>query len=309
MGRGELRVAIRDSLETYEADVGVLPGIVGDAERDSLVEQIVESVRRTEFFFRVRDRDIDLSSCDPHSRAFDPIRAAVYYSREAERNEAFWMVFLFVHFGKSRASKWALAADIYGGLSGTDRWTWDRTSSDVAGFRQWLVDNVHEIRAKPGRSFGNHRKFETLEPSSASGTGVVVESYVRWVGPDADHDLKLERTLKGELGPTENFDVLYRSIKGQVARFGRLAAFDYCATLGRLGLADIEPGMACLVGSTGPLKGANLLLTGVSDVRGGRALEDRLAALQAHLGVGFDVLEDSLCNWQKSPSKFISFRG
>ena len=34
-----------------------------------------------------------------------------------------------------------------------------------------------------------------------------------------------------------------------------------------------------------------------------------LVQLEAQLGVGMQVLEDSLCNWQKSPAEFRRFRG
>ena len=39
------------------------------------------------------------------------------------------------------------------------------------------------------------------------------------------------------------------------------------------------------------------------------ALEAALTPLRAELNVGFDVLEDALCNWQKSPDEFKPFRG
>jgi hypothetical protein len=38
-------------------------------------------------------------------------------------------------------------------------------------------------------------------------------------------------------------------------------------------------------------------------------LEDWLLELDATLGVGMQVMEDSLCNWQKSPIRFKHFRG
>jgi hypothetical protein len=102
--------------------------------------------------------------------------------------------------------------------------------------------------------------------------------------------------------------MLYRSVL-QVRRFGRTGAFDYCATISKLGLAAIEPGMAGLVGATGPLDGARLLVLEPGQRGRTRALEAALAPLQAELGVGFDALEDALCNWQKSPDEFKPFRG
>lgn len=109
--------------------------------------------------------------------------------------------------------------------------------------------------------------------------------------------------------PGETFDWLYRSMN-QVQRFGRLGIFDYLTMLGKLGVAPIEPPSAYLSGATGPLKGARLLFA--NDPKGrlsAKTLDGYLKELDGQLGVGMQALEDSLCNWQKSPNKFTPFRG
>ena len=100
------------------------------------------------------------------------------------------------------------------------------------------------------------------------------------------------------------FNALYRSMKTNVARFGRLACFDYLATIGKMELAPVEPDSAYLSSATGPLKGARLLFG--SDEPPG-VLDRRLLDLDAELNVGQHALEDALCNWQKSPSTFRKF--
>ena len=102
------------------------------------------------------------------------------------------------------------------------------------------------------------------------------------------------------------FDRLYRSMAASVLRFGRLARFDYLTMLAKLGLAPIEAGSPYLQGSTGPLRGARLLFGGNHDAA---ELDDWLVELDRDLQVGMQVLEDALCNWQKSPSTFEPFRG
>lgn len=90
-----------------------------------------------------------------------------------------------------------------------------------------------------------------------------------------------------------------------VARFGRTARFDYLTMLGKLGLAAIEPAFAYLENSTGPIRGARLLF-GADETA---AIPERwLVELDAKLSVGMQVLEDALCNWQKSPARFVPFR-
>jgi hypothetical protein len=85
-----------------------------------------------------------------------------------------------------------------------------------------------------------------------------------------------------------------------------LARFDYLTMVGKLELAAILPGSTYLEGSSGPLDGARLLFG-----RNERAqvLDAWLVELGEQLGVGMQVLEDALCNWQKSPNKFRPFRG
>jgi len=110
--------------------------------------------------------------------------------------------------------------------------------------------------------------------------------------------------------PKEVFDFMYRSMDA-VARFGRLGRFDFLTMLEKLGIAPIEPGSAYLWhNATGPLLGAKLLFEGdASATISARQLDTKLQKLDEHLKVGMQTLEDALCNWQKSPGKFISFRG
>lgn len=80
--------------------------------------------------------------------------------------------------------------------------------------------------------------------------------------------------------------------------------------VGKLDLAHIEPGSAYLKGATGPLTGARLLLGNrKTPALSAADLDECLVKLDAELGVGMQVLEDALCNWQKSPKQFKKFRG
>ena len=156
------------------------------------------------------------------------------------------------------------------------------------------------------RGFGNHRKYESLDARSPNGTGEAVETYVRWVAPPRTHLQLFEAILVTVDGdPKKAFDTLYESMNA-VARFGRTARFDYLTMVGKLGLARIEPGSTYMQGATGPATGARLLF-------GSRAsaviLDGWVRELGAYTGLGMQVLEDSLCNWQKSPDEFKRFRG
>jgi hypothetical protein len=226
--------------------------------------------------------------------------------RRGEVDEAFWLVFLSVHFGKHAKDGWRLARDVYGALGGTP-WTWVRVSDDLAGFRQWL--DVHQGTLR-NRRFSNHRKYQSLSGSSKVGTGATVASYVEWVAPPRTH-AQLLRDVHKKVGqdPRAAFDFMFRCMD-KVVGFGRLGKFDFLTMLGKLDIAPIAPGSAYLGGATGPLSGARLLFGGDAHAKlNVRELDAQLVELDTCLKVGMQVLEDSLCNWQKSPRKFKSFRG
>jgi hypothetical protein len=291
----------------FDSAVASLPGIEDQVARAVLVEQIIESLRRIEFVHFVRDNKIDPRRADPSSKLFDPIRAAASRLRQGDSDEAFWLVFLATHFGKHTKHGWELVRAVYVG-SGNHNWTWQHVTADVAKFRRWLAKHERSLRSK--FSFSNHRKYQSLGAYSNTGTGAVIASYVAWISPPRNHS-QLIRDLHKSVGqdPKAVFAALYQSMDAVVG-FGRLGKFDFLTMLGKLGVAPVEPGLAYLVGATGPLQGARLLFENDAKAKvGARELDSRLSELDSYLGVGMQVLEDSLCNWQKSPKKFISFRG
>jgi hypothetical protein len=295
-------------LKGFDQNVRPLPGIHPAGFLDCLVEQLVESLRRIEFVHHVRDnRRLDPSRIDPGSPLFDPLKAAVLHHRMGNINEAYWLVFIATHFGKHATDDWRLARDVYGRLGTGGKWDWATISANPRSFRNWLAVNQSALR---GRRFSNHRKYESLKTTSKRGTASVFETYVAWVGPHHSHQ-SLIREAHQRVGqnPRETFDFLYRSMNS-VMGFGRLGKFDYLTMLGKLGIAPIDPGSAYLSNATGPLSGARLLFDGnANSSTRGRILDSHLVELEAKLNVGMQVLEDALCNWQKSPGIFMSFRG
>jgi len=281
-----------------------LPGVASDKARTALATQIIASLRRLELTNIIKQRPIDPRRVDPLDPMFDPERAAILHLRNGDLDEAVWVTFLATHFGKSLKHNWKRLQDVYSGLGG-ERWTWAKVSEDPDSFRNWLGANASQI----GGGFGNHRKYESLDGQSDQGTGAVVASYVSWTDPHHSH-ARLFGDLVKRAGndPQKIFDQFYREM--HVHRFGRLGKFDFLALLGRLDIAPIEPGSTYLRGATGPLRGARLLFADdpiatlpIAD------LEQWLVELGDVLGVGMQVMEDSLCNWQKSPLHFIHFRG
>jgi hypothetical protein len=298
---------LRDALADFDRTVRVLPGIRNAANLEAFIEQLVESIRRICYVDAIKARAISAACADPQQECFNPIKAAVFHQRAGNNEEAFWLVFLFVHFGKHARGGWRYIRQIYGRCDEGGLWDWASASADVAGFRKWLHEHSDVLKSKdtPG-GFGNHRKYESLDAYSENGTGAVIESYVEWVNPPRTHEALVASVLAEVANdPGEAFARLYESMD-TLRRFGRTARFDYLTMLGKLGLADIAAASPYLIGATGPLKGARLLF-GIGGLPA--TLDDLTTELGNHLGVGMQVMEDSLCNWQKSPAEFKAFRG
>jgi len=307
----EIAKRLETQLLSFDRKKHSLPGIKDLAMRTSFLEQLMESLHRVKYFSKLNTRKLSARRMDPNDEMFNPLMAAVLHKRQGNFDEAFWLVFLFVHFGKHHRGGWRYVREIYGRLGKRSKWDWRSISSDPTGFRQWLDRHQSQLKRDgvPG-GFGNHRKYESLSAYSPIGTGAVVESYVKWVAPPRTHqELMDEASVQTDGDPRMAFDYLYRSMKS-IIRFGRTARFDYLAMIGKLGLAPLEPGTAYLQGATGPIKGARLLfgLPKPSSVKAA-VLDSWLVELDVELKVGMQALEDALCNWQKSPIEFKPFRG
>ena len=296
----------------FDRSVSSLPGIFRQpcvaGRLENLARHLVDSCRRVDYVAKLRARSQKLSrNCsDPTHASFDPLKAAILFQTEDLIDEAYWMVFLFVHFGKHPKSGWHYVRTIYGKYDDQSHWNWSRTSANVSGFRDWLNAHQDDLKSRhPSHGFGNHRKRESLNAYADYGTGAVVQSYVNWIGPPRTHKQLVDSFIEDANGDSSRaFDSLYHSMNC-VSRFGRLARFDYLCMVGNIGLAAIQPGVAYLNGATGPLKGARMLFGSEFTIE---ELERKVCELGRALNLGMQVLEDALCNWQKSPEKYRRFR-
>lgn len=307
--RGE---RIKRELRAYSQSVQPLPGIEPPAALETFTFQIIESIRRIRYVTAIGDRPISQSRLDPSTELFDPIRAAIFMRRADRFDEACWLVFLFTHFGKNLRSGYRLLRDVYGRLGGTVMWDWERTSNDTFRFRQWLDRHSLALKSdgRTHRGFGNHRKYQSLSAWKKNGTGDAVETYVTWVKSAGGHQSLFAQVLAESDGDQEKaFRHLYREMDA-VKSFGRTAKFDYLSMIGKTGLAPIEPDSVYFQAATGPVTGAKLLFQGDELARTPvSVLESSADALANALKIGKQAMEDSLCNWQKSPTRPVRFRG
>lgn len=76
-------------LKAFDSNERALPGIHSNQRREAFLEQLVESIRRIEYVSFLRDEKFDSARADPSQDIFDPLRAAVYWIREGNPDEAF----------------------------------------------------------------------------------------------------------------------------------------------------------------------------------------------------------------------------
>lgn len=284
-----------------------LPGVATNEALSTFIMQLIDSNRRIAYAHVIRDTARSVVFADPSSSQFDPLRAAAVAARTGNLDQAIWLVFVATHFGRHRIDKWRLARDVYGALGLSAPWSWANISADIAGFTAQYNESVLPRLLTDGvnRRFSGHRKYCSL-----SHVPEVFHSYVDWIMDLGGHKgiLRAAHNAVGQ-NPHETFEFLYNEMS-RVNYFGRLGKFDHLTMIGKLGLWPITPGRAYLQGATGPLIGAKLLFAGTADANISTAdLEEFLIDFGQYLSVGQQELEDSLCNWQKSPQSYMLFRG
>jgi hypothetical protein len=267
-----------------------------------LALQFVASLRREEYYRLVQMKPVGGNRADPNNPSFDPERAVAHHMQQGNIDEAGWLIFLMTHFGRP-LSGWQRLKDIYGRL-GAGRWDWATVTANPQAFYDWIAANWQAV----GGAFGNHRKYESLDPAANRPFRRAVADYIAWIGPGGHAAFFANAVHVAGNDPHTIFDHLYQRLK--IRSFGRLAKFDYLSNISRYGLAPISAGSAYLEGATGPGRGARLLFDGIPDSgTGNAAVQAKLDQLDASLNVGMTVMEDALCNWQKSPRHFVHYIG
>ncbi len=294
---------LADALHRHARNTRAMPGIAADAARETLAWQFIASLRREDYYQRVQEKAVPPAKADPNSGMFDAERAVAYHLQNDDVEEAAWLIFLMTHFARPSTSGWQRLQDVYGKL-GQGTWDWKTVSANPQAMIDWLAKNRLRIRGK----FGNHRKYETLLPNSHRSFGRVLTSYLAWIGAGGHKRFFADTVRRQGNDPGVIFDALFNSMN--VTTFGRLARFDYLALIGRYKIAPIEAASAYLKDATGPAAGARLLFLGPgANKKSDKSLQSWLDDLDKDLGVGMAVMEDALCNWQKSPARFVHYTG
>lgn len=299
------KAAIEAALRTHANNTCPLPGLIPAGAVETLALQIIASLRREAYFSAIRNRGaVEAYRCDPDDDRFEAELAVVHLLQQGNIDEAAWLIFLMTTFAKPAESGWRRLRDVYGRLGqGTINWPEVAAQPDVV--EQWLAANWQNVGGKQG----NHRQYESMRPDSERPIGRGITQYAEWVvagGGHAQHFASLIQ--KAGNSPEAIFDHVFHALP--CVGFARLGRFDWVSMLDRYGLITATPETAYLDGATGPLRGVKLLFDGRTDSNSRAGdLQEKLTALDQDLGVGMKVLEDALCNWQKSPTAFVHFKG
>ncbi len=296
------RQRIANELAAAKGVLG-LSGLPNQGTIDTLALQFIASLRREDYYQAVQMKPVSAARADPNSPLFDAERAVAFHMQQGNFDEAGWLIFLMTHFARPADTKWQRLQDVYGRL-GTGVWHWATVKANPVAFHSWIDAHWQQIRGK----FGNHRKYNSLNPNAANPMRKTVDDYLAWIGPAGHVAFFANAVHAAGNDPHTIYDYLYHDMK--VLTFARLGKFDYLSLVGRYGLAPISPGSAYLRGATGPQSGARLLVDGSrKSTTPLAAIQGKLDALDARLNVGMAVMEDALCNWQKSPASFVHYLG
>ncbi|MGC0950893.1 hypothetical protein [Pantoea agglomerans] len=300
-------------LKAFAKNEYPLLGLTSEAHYETFAMQLIDSIRRIKYIEAINDKNnYSRLRMEPNSIYFDPLIAAKLHSEKGRYDEACWLIFLSTHFGKNIKTKWQLCRDIYSGL-GTITWTWDHITSNFEDFEKWFKkSSPYLVSNSKERQYGNHRKYETLKNDSRRSIPKVFKSYIEFIGNTKSHEARFAEAETMSTSPDLLFEILYSNMRSVIS-FGRTAKFDYLTMLRKTNLLSLEPGHLFLNGSTGPIKGCRLLYSNNKGaVDSVLDLNEKLSLLSKILPIGYlkmQVLEDALCNWQKSPDRYKYFGG
>lgn len=301
-------------LKNFDRNEYPLRGLSSPACYDVFVYQILDSIRRIRYVENLTSRTGYMNPLrkEPNSDLFDPLRAACLHLEDNNYDEACWLIFLATHFGRSSKTGWNLCRDIYSGL-GTQTWAWAIITDSFDRFEQWFSTVSDELTLHSRqRQYGNHRKYETLKYHSRRSIPVIFRSYINFIGATYSHEARFAEAKSFATTPTALFELLYSGMNA-VASFGRTAKFDYLTMLRKTNLLEVEPGHAFLKGATGPLLGSRLLFSNSRNAGDNiDVLNEKLSSLAEIIPAPYlrmQVIEDALCNWQKSPEQYVYFGG
>ncbi|VXD18947.1 hypothetical protein [Marinoscillum sp. 108] len=302
---------LKQQLEKFDNEVFPLPGIADGDNMECFIKQVIDSIRRVKYVTTIKEKPLTGHCTNALSVGFNPIMAASWHLRNGDIDEAMWLVFLLTYFGKSKSSGWRLMRGFYSGLGSSPAyWTWKHAYHNKEDLEAWLLERAEEVKSLG--VFSNHRRYTSFKANSKKGPLFVFSNYFKWVGNNGSHIAKFDslETLSKE-ADNPLFKVFYDSIPSGLS-MNRLGKFDFLTMISKLGIVNMIADSTYMKGATGPLPGAKLLFWGSGKIDVNiKEIQMRMDTLASYLGYqhAMQILEDSVCNWQKDPSNYKWFTG
>lgn len=259
-----------------------------------LSKQTVDSIRRIEIYktYRVKSQQADNLGLE-YFHTSNPFILAQRSSLLPKQRV--WIIYLATYFGKSNKSNWNLF----------QRSAFDKNKNlfiidDILEKKNYYYDYLESFDFFNNSAYSNHRKYTK---KSLKGINGVFHSM----------DYFLDNISNFVFSEYRTFDEVYK-LSHNIPNFGRMAAFDFTASLAKCELNVMEPKSLYLHGSSGPIDGLNKLLkisnnnTIINNYEFG---DDLLKWFVENSEIKFiaQVLEDAICNWQKSPLTYKKYFG
>ena len=212
--------------------------------------------------------------------------------------------FCAMHCGRNLRTEWQLASGAHS-ASEAAPWTWNSRPGAPQAYANWIEDHHDDFQGK----FGNHRKYESLKPG-AQGHARRDDGVTLIGSMITDHTCKWLFKRRGKLkGDKARFRIAIRpNARRASLRQNRSIRLPHDAGQGRprrhrrrLHLHERGNGTEAWGAGCCSTERSTPTLMPAHWKRGSPRSRSKL-------GVGMQVMEDAMCNWQKSPNRYLPFR-
>ncbi len=258
--------------------------------------QTIDSIRRITIYdtYAIKARQAEGSSLS----YFHTSNPFILSQRDSlPLNSRVWYIYLATYFGKSNKSKWKLFNNA--------AFRKDKTLIEldhILNNRQNYYEYLRSLDFFAESNFSNHRKYTK---KALDGEGGVLNS-MEYFLDNMDHFTHANSV---------EFDFIYKRAL-LIPNFGRMAAFDFTASLSKCNLNVDAPVSMYHQSSTGPLRALKhiLILSGAESTNRKAQVELGDKLLQwfinnSDIPMIAQVIEDAICNWQKSPTRHVKYFG
>lgn len=274
----------------------ILGGTFNDDVINVLSLQTIDSIRRISIYKTYRKKAEQAEAQNlPYSHTSNPFTLSQRDSLSL--NSKAWYIYLATYFGKSDTSNWKLFNNAV--------FREDGTLIDLESIlenREEYFDYLRSFDFFKETKYSNHRKYIAKSLDGDRGVLRSMDYFLDNINDFACSD------------PTD-FHLVYKK-SHKIPNFARMGAFDFTSSLCKCNLNIKDPESMYLEGSTGPLKALKdmLKLSGLNKSSKAEQISFGNELLNwfmenSDIEIAAQVIEDAICNWQKSPNHYERYFG